>query len=182
MKSVFPSQNAFRDLIGGFDSGDTDFGIASNSNPSSVVQSPFGGNPVLSPVTPISGGSAGIYRNELDDLFGGGAPDVPLSNPLPSFAPAPVPMGLQSFGLSSFSSVGIPSLSTVPSTALNGTAHGHSQFELIPGQFFPNTFFTLPKAEQLSTLWARAEQDGIMSGKLWLKIIFLYYAANSCAL
>ena len=60
----------------------------------------------------------------------------------------------------------MPLFSNFPnSLTMNGrTDSSASQHELIPGQYFPSSFFSLSKAEQNSQLRQRAEQDGIMSG------------------
>ncbi len=107
----FSTQNAFRDLLGGLGSGESDFGIPS-APPS--TQPPFGTGPSLLPTANnVVGGSAGIYESDLQDLFGGGSADLPLSNPMSAQPPVPAQLGLQSFDLSTFSAVGIPGFSTL---------------------------------------------------------------------
>lgn len=58
----------------------------------------------------------------------------------------------------------MPLFATVPPSAVNGTVASTTQHELIPGQFFPSSFFSLGKPEQLASLSQKVEQDSIMSG------------------
>jgi len=113
----------------------------------------------------------GAFSNDLLDLLGGSS-GTDLFSPTSTFTQPPqsqpVLSGLEGFGPSSFAGAGFPGtmMAQPRGNSMNGGIHlgTPSPFELLPGQFFPLNFFSLPPSEQLSSLWSRAEQDGIMSG------------------
>jgi hypothetical protein len=129
--------------------------------------SSFSSLTVLPTSSSIGSGSNNLASDLLDLLGGGVNTGSSLDNHGSSFTSS---FPDQSADLSSLSMASsfpnisnMPLFATVPSAAVNGVS-SVQQYELIPGQFFPSSFFTLSKAEQLSKLREKAEQDSIMSG------------------
>jgi hypothetical protein len=163
-------QNALLDLLGGMDPGEHD--VVHDIQPGTNNTSVFGGSLGLDDFSSLSfsGGTTtsssttnamggGSLASDLLDLLGGGggsSNEIHVED-----------LSLQSTGpqapSSTFPSItNMPLFSTVQPSALNGISS--QQHELIPGQFFNASFFSLGKQEQLTMLRERAEQDGIMSG------------------
>jgi len=186
---LFDEQNALLDLLGGMDPGEHD--IVTDA-PSATSNSIFGDGGLgelagISSLTiaPNSGtSSTSILPSDIFDFLGG-VGSSNNSNPLEvgtdnhagsldsSFHQQP---DLTSLSMASaFPSISnMPLFATVPSTAVNGMSPVQQQHELIPGQFFPSSFFSLSKPEQLSKLREKADQDSIMSGELKLIIQLLF--------
>ncbi|CAG7831854.1 unnamed protein product [Allacma fusca] len=150
--------NVLLNIIDGLD-GDNDLGMSSSSAvyDSSDFSFAMGFKNPQPPITTSSNIFGGVGGNDLLDLLGGSFGDE-LSTP------APEPLSLTSVG---------PNITSMPlfpnfthSVAINGGTEisGQSQqHELIPGQYFPSSFFSMNKPEQQSSLWLGAEHDGIMS-------------------
>ncbi len=106
---------------------------------------------------------------DLLDLLGGGSSETSTIPPSTETQQTGTALNSTSALPSSLSSSfpnlsNMPLFATVPPSAVNGTVSTSTQYEFIPGQFFPSSFFTLGRSEQLASLAQKVEQDSIMAG------------------